>query len=66
MPKRIVWTAVAVYAPEDDVDPLVAVGHSKEAAENALQWRLMVHCQDDAECIEQWIAYTAEEHTFED
>ncbi len=66
MAKRTVWAAVAVYGPEDDVDPIVAVGHSKEAAENALQWRLMVHCQDDAEGAEQWIAYPADEYTYDD
>jgi hypothetical protein len=65
MAKRTVWVAVAVYGPEDDIEPIVATGHSKEAAENALEWKLSVHCQDDIEGTEHWITYPAEEHPFD-
>jgi hypothetical protein len=65
MSKLTVWTAAATYGPEADIGPIVGVGLTKEAAEANLQWRLMVHCQEDAECIEQWIAHEAEEHQLE-
>jgi hypothetical protein len=55
-----------VYGPKDDVDPIVTVGHSKEAVENKLAWAISVHCQDQPEGVEFWITYPAVEHTYED
>jgi hypothetical protein len=66
MAKRTCCAAVAIYSDHDDAEPIVAVGYSKEACENALAWKVAVHCQGDEHGSEPWVTYPAVEQTYED
>jgi hypothetical protein len=54
---RTVWVAVSRYSLEDDVEPIVVVGTSKEAAEAALDIAVRSHNEDmdGQELRELWI-----------
>jgi len=52
-----IYVAIATYAPEDDIAPLVALGITAELAEGALE-----NLIEDSENPEGWIAGGAELH----
>lgn len=62
---QTVWVAVSRYGPEDDVEPIVALGETKEAAEAALDKIIRDMAKDtdttEDELRELWV----DEHTVE-
>ena len=58
---RTVWVAVSRYADDDGLQPLLAVGDTKEAAEEALEVAIQSHNEDATFDRDMWIDEAAVE-----
>lgn len=52
-----VWTATAIYGPNEDVEPIVVVAITSQAAEEQLDNAIHEHCKGDEHEINLWITY---------
>lgn len=65
MTQRIIWIAMATYGPEDDVEPLVAAGTTKEKAEFGLYEAIKEACSD-TNALELELAEATEQEPYVD